>query len=148
MLAFAQSPPNKPDKPQDPPQQPRFRTEANFVRVDAYPVKDGRPVMDLQAEDFEVREDGVPQKVETFEHVLVRPAGAQSERIEPNSQRESLQMASDPKNRVFVIFLDTKNVSVEAAHNINEPLIRLIERVLGPDDLLGVMTTEMAANQI
>src|SRR5262249_25040643 len=59
------------DKPQDSPQQrPTFRGGANFVRVDAYPVKDGVPVLDLQADEFEVREDGVPQKIETFEHVV------------------------------------------------------------------------------
>jgi VWFA-related protein len=138
------------EKPQNPaPQQPpRFRTEANFVRVDAYPLKNGVPVLDLTAEEFEIREDGVPQKIETFEHVVVRPAGAQSERVEPSSQRESLQMAADPRHRVFVIFLDTKNVNVSAAHAINEPLIRLINRILGPDDLLGVMTTDMAASQV
>jgi VWFA-related protein len=129
-------------------QRPTFRTGANFVRVDAYPSKNGVPVLDLKAEDFEVQEDGVPQKIETFEHVMVRSVGAQSELADPSSQRESSQAAADPRRRVFVIFLDTKNVSVEAAHAINEPLIRLINRILAPDDLLGVMTTEMAATQV
>jgi VWFA-related protein len=135
--------------PQDPPQQPpRFRVEANFVRVDAYPSKDGRPLMGLKAEDFEVYEDGAIQKIETFEHVIVRPAGPQQERVDPGSQREMLQAAANPRNRVFIIFLDTTHVDVASAHNINEPLIRLIDRILGPDDLVGIMTPDMAANQI
>ena len=140
----------QPDKPQDPQQQPppRFRVEANFVRVDAYPLKDGKPVFDLKAEDFEVFEDGAAQKIETFEHVVVRAAGPQTERVEPSSQRESLQAAANPRNRVFVIFLDTPHVAVESAHAINEPLIRLIDRILGPDDLVAVMTPAMAASQI
>ena len=143
----SQQPP--PEKPQDTAQQPpRFRVDANFVRVDAYPLRDGKPVLDLKAEQFEVFEDGVAQKVETFEHVVVRPAGPQGERVEPSSQRESLLAASNPRNRVFVIFLDTPHVGVEGAHAINEPLIRLIDRILGPDDLVGVMTPEMAASQI
>ena len=143
----SQQPP--PEKPQDPAQQPpRFRVDANFVRVDAYPLRDGKPVLDLKAEHFEVFEDGVAQKIETFEHVVVRPAGPQGERVEPSSQRESLLAASNPRNRVFVIFLDTPHVGVEGAHAINEPLIRLIDRILGPDDLVGVMTPEMAASQI
>jgi VWFA-related protein len=143
----SQQPP--PEKPQDPAQRPpTFRVEANFVRVDAYPLKDGKPVLDLKAQEFEVFEDGVAQKIETFEHVVVRPAGPQGERIEPSSQRESLQAAANPRNRVFVIFLDTPHVQVTSAHAINEPLIRLIDSILGPDDLVGVMTPEMAASQV
>jgi VWFA-related protein len=128
------------------PQQPqRFRTEANFVRVDAYPMKNGSPVTDLSAADFEVFEDGAPQKIETFEHVVIRPAGPQTERIDPGSQRDMLQAAENPRNRVFVIFLDAPHVMVGGSHNIGEPLIRLINRILGPDDLVGVMTPDMSA---
>jgi VWFA-related protein len=149
----AQQPPppaaGKPsDKPQEQTQPPRFRADVNLVRVDAYPLRDGKPVFDLTAEEFEVFEDGVLQKIVSFEHVVVRPAGPQTERIEVSSQRESLQAAANPRNRVFVIFLDTPNVAVESAHRINEPLIRLMDRILGPDDLVGVMTPAMAASQI
>jgi VWFA-related protein len=130
------------------PQQPRFRTEANFVRVDAYPTKNGSPVLDLKAEEFEIFEDGKPQRIESFEHVVVRPAGPQTERIDPGSQRAMLQAAENPRNRVFVIFLDAPHVSVAAAHDINEPLIRLLDRILGPDDLVGVMTPAMSASEL
>jgi VWFA-related protein len=135
--------------PQDQPQPPpKFRVDTNFVRVDAYPVRNGKPVLDLKAEDFEILEDGVLQRIETFEHVIVRPAGSQEERIDPGSQRAALQAVSNPRNRVFVIFLDKPHVNVAGAHTINEPLIRLLNRILGPDDLVGVMTPEMAATQI
>jgi VWFA-related protein len=130
------------------PQQPPIKTGVNLVRVDVYPSKDGVPVLDLRAEDFEVFEDGAPQQVENFEHVVVRPAGPQSERVEPSSQRESLQAAANPRSRVFVIFLDTPHVMVDSAYRINEPLIRLVDRLLGPDDLVGVMTPAMSAAQI
>ncbi len=131
------------------PQQPTFRAGANLVRVDVYPMKDGAPVRDLTKQDFQVFEDGVPQAVQTFEHVVVRPAGASGVApVEPNSQREGNQMAADPHNRVFVIFLDTYHVRVGGSHNIRKPLIDLIDRVLGPDDLVGVMTPEMPADGI
>ncbi len=144
-----QQPPAQQEKPQEPAQQPpKFRVESNFVRVDAYPLRDGKPVLDLKAEEFEVFEDGVLQKIESFEHVVVRPAGPQSDRIEVSSQRESQQAAANPRNRVFVIFLDTPNVSFASRHAINEPLIRLLNRILGPDDLVGMMTPEMSASQV
>ena len=59
---------------QNQPPQPTFRTEANYVRVDVYPSKDGAPVTDLRQEDFEVVENGAPQKIEQFEHVVIRTA--------------------------------------------------------------------------
>ena len=46
------------------------------------PSRTASRCFDLKAEEFEVFEDGVSQKIETFEHVVVRPAGPQSERAE------------------------------------------------------------------
>ena len=141
--------PSTPQQPAPPSQAtPTFRTEANFVRVDTYPTKDGKPVTDLGAADFEVLEDGVLQKVESFEHVVVRPAGPESLAIEPTSEREMLQAAASAKNRVFVIFLDGPHVSVEGSHDIAGPLIRLMNRILGPDDLVGIMTPRMAVSEV
>jgi VWFA-related protein len=131
-------------------QQPptTFRTEANFVRVDVYPTQDGKPVLDLKSEDFEVFEDGAPQAVQSFEHIVVTPAGPQAQRAEPSSIEESRQLVANPKNRVFILFLDTFHVSVEGGWHAREPLIRLIDRILGPDDLVGVMTPKMSAADV
>ena len=143
--APAQTPQSKPS-PED--QPPRFRTEANYVRVDVYPTKDGKPVEDLRIEDFELLENGVKQQVQAFEHVVISPAGPQSLRAEANSVRGAEQMAANPRNRVFVIFLDIPNVDIASAHRINQPLVKLIDRILGPDDLIAVMTPEMVASQV
>jgi VWFA-related protein len=138
-----------PPPPQQPPQQPpRFTTEANYVRLDVYPSKGGVPVLDLRADEFEVLENGARQKVEAFEHVIISPAGAQSMRVEPNSVRSGEQMAGNPRSRVFAIFLDIPHVDVSGSYRIKEPLIRLLDRILGPDDLVAVMTPEMSASQV
>ena len=50
-------------------QRPVFRSDSHFVTLDAYPLRDGKVVEGLTAADFVIREDGVPQKVETFEFV-------------------------------------------------------------------------------
>jgi VWFA-related protein len=143
-----QPPPPQPRAtPEDQP-PPRFRTDANYVRVDAYPTRDGKPIEDLKAEDFELLENGVRQQIQAFERVVVSPAGPQSMRVEADSVRGAEQLASNPRNRVFVIFLDMPNVDVESAHRVNQPLIRLVDRILGPDDLVAVMTPEMSAAQI
>lgn len=130
------------------PQQPPIRTGANYVRVDVYPTKDGRPVQDLAREDFEVFEDDQPQAIQAFEHILIRPAGPEAQRSEPSSIEASRQLVANPRNRVFVLFLDTPHVSVEGGWHAREPLIRMIDRILGPDDLVGVMTPKMSAADV
>jgi VWFA-related protein len=133
-------------QPEQPPQV--FRTQANLVRVDAYPTHAGQPVLDLKAEEFEVFEDDKPQKVESFEHVLIESGGPQSERSEPNSIDASRQLIANPRNRVFVLFLDSAHVSIDGSWHAREPLIRFVDRLLGPDDLVGIMTPTMSAADV
>jgi VWFA-related protein len=145
-----QQPPLPPQRPaQPPPQQPpRFRAETNFVRVDVYATRGGVPIQDLEQADFEVFEDNVPQQIESFEHIVINPAGPQDALIEPSSPSQALELVADPKRRVFVIFLDTHNVPYEGSHAIKEPLIDFIQRVLGDDDLIALMTPDMSPDQL
>src|ERR671913_415362 len=60
--------------PQTTPQQPpiTFRAEVNYVEVDARVLDEqGKFIPDLKAEDFEVFEDGKPQKVSAFSLVNI-----------------------------------------------------------------------------
>ena len=131
-----------------PPAQPTFRTEANYVRVDVYPTKDGAPVTDLRQEDFEIIEAGAPQKIEQFERVLIQGNLPQEMRREPNSVEAGRQAAQNPRARVFVVFLDVNHVEVESSHNIRRPLVDALNRLIGPDDVFAVMTPEMSAGGI
>ena len=151
LIAGQQQPPPPPQQPpaQAPEDaQPRFRGGANLVRVDAYITKDGTPVADLTAQDFEVLEDNVPQRVESFEFIKPRPAGPQSERREPNTVAEAREMAADPDARLFVLFLDVWHVQLGGSYRAQAPLTRLLSRVIGQDDLVGVMTPEMSARNL
>src|ERR1019366_5305800 len=52
------------------PQTPTFRAGVNFIRVDVIATdKNGGLVPNLKPEDFEVTEQGKPQKIETFKLV-------------------------------------------------------------------------------
>jgi VWFA-related protein len=130
------------------PQQPTFRTGTNVVRVDMFAMRDGKVVDDLKASDVEISEDGVKQTIESFEYVRVRPPVAEELRAEPNSVAESRQMAADPRARVFVIFLDTYHTDFTNAVRLRGALQQFIDRVVGQDDLLGLMTPEMGASAV
>lgn len=142
-LSAQSAPPSAQD-----PQRPTFRTEANFVRVDVFPTRNGVSVKDLMAADFEVLEDGVPQTLDSFEFIEVRTGIPTEERREPNTIGEMRAAMKDPRARVFVLFLDVPHVRMLAAMTARDPLARFIDRVLGPDDLIGIMTPMMAASDI
>ena len=128
--------------------RPTFRTGANYVRVDMYATLEGQPIEDLRPDEVSITEDGVPQKIEVFEHVKVPQAPSQELRAEPTTVRESREMARDGRARVFVIFLDTYHTQIEGSANMRGPLVRFLDRLLGPDDLVALMTPEMAATDI
>lgn len=123
-------------------QRPVFRSDAHFVIVDAYPVRDGKVVEGLTAADFIVKEDGVPQTIDTFEFVEGSVADPESARRDPNTITESREMASDPRRRAFVVDLDIHHVSIAGSHRIRVPLVRMLNEMLAPNDLFGVMSTE------
>ena len=133
---------------QTPQDRPTFRSGANYVRVDMYATRDGNSVNDLTAADIEVLEDGVPQKVEDFEHVVVRSATTSATRAEVDGLRGSREAAGDPRARVFVIFLDTYHTQTDGSAMMRKPLVAFLDRVLGPDDLVALMTPEMAGSDI
>src|SRR5947209_18918667 len=75
-----QTPQQQPPPPADPTQPPVFRTGINFVRVDVIiSDKAGNPIADLSQADFDVTEDGKPQKIETFK--LVKLDGGRGDAI-------------------------------------------------------------------
>jgi VWFA-related protein len=133
--------------PQDP-QRPTFRTGTNLVRVDAYPSREGRIIEGLTAEDFEIIEDGVAQAIQSFQFVRYERNAATGERRDPNSQREGFQLAADPSYRVFVIYLDNLHVDFSGSHSVRLPLVNFMNRVLGPHDLFGVLTTAQSVNDL
>jgi VWFA-related protein len=126
---------------------PRFRAGANLVRVDAYVSLDGKAITDLTAEDFEVFEDDKLQTVENFELFTAREPIPQSERLNPTNVRDMRQEALDA-GRVFTLFFDRFYVSISGSYHARKPIIETLDRVIGPDDLIGVMTPEMSPSAI
>ena len=49
---------------------------------------------------------------------------------------------------MFVLFLDIDHVDVDGSRNIRKPLVDTLDRLIGPDDLIAVMTPDMSARDI
>ena len=130
------------------PQQPVFRAGVNLITVDAYPQQDGKVVPDLQQSDFEVYEDGKLQKVETFNFVRVEPGTVTNEQKDPNTVGESIKLAADPANRLFVLYLDIYHVTIAGSHDIRQPLANVFASLMSPNDVFGMMTPVMRPKDI
>ena len=127
--------------PVPPPQQPTFRLGIDSVSVDVSVTdKQGRPVTDLKAEDFEIRESNKVQTVDTFKLITiddsidVDPARARPILSFADQERE----AANSDNRLFIIFLDDYHVRRGNGMQIRESLAQFV-RQLTPRDLVAVL---------
>jgi len=136
--------------PQPPQQQqpPVFRTDAHFVTVDAYPTRDGKIIEGLTPDDFIVEEDGKPQRVESFEFIDRTTASAETTRRDPNTVRESQLLASDARSRAFVVYLDVEHVSVEGARAARLPLVTMLNRMIGDNDLVAMTSSQVPVDAV
>jgi VWFA-related protein len=128
---------------QQEPSLPRFRAGANLVRVDTYVSKDDVAVLDLKAEDFTVYEDDKPQTIADFELLHARGPLTTTERRDPDNTRDMRQQANDAV-RQFTLFFDPLSNSYSSAYHVRKPLIETLEKVIGPDDVVGVMTPDIS----
>jgi VWFA-related protein len=136
----AAKPPAPPQTPAQP-EQPIFRGGINTVRVDVIVTdRQGNPVTDLKLEDFEIQEDGKPQRPETFRLIKidseVQPAYTQRS-IRTRNDEETA--ASDENSRIFAFFLDDYHVMRESSMAMRKPVIDFIANQLSPSDLATVM---------
>ena len=128
------------DQQPDPQRPPTFRSGAHFVSVDAYPVRDGKPMTGLTINDFILLEDGKPQTIDRIEFIEHQQFTPLAERRDPNSQRDGFELARNPNYRVFVLYLDAFHVDFSGSHAVRVPITDLLNRMMGPQDLFGIMT--------
>jgi VWFA-related protein len=128
-----------------PPQQPpiTFRAEINYVEVDARVLdQQGRFITDLKPEDFDVFEDGKPQKVTAFSLVNIpverveRPLFAK--RPVESDVRNNLQGAD---GRIYLIVLDDLHTQALRSSLTKAAARMFIERYVGANDLAAVVHT-------
>ena len=126
------------------PDQPplTFRVEANFVEVDTF-VTDatGNPVTDLRASDFQLFEDGKPQKVSAFAQVNIPVARAERPLFSPSAIEPDVQTNVGMDGRIYLFVLDDLHVAPLGAARVKEALHRFLERNFGANDLAAVVFT-------
>jgi VWFA-related protein len=150
-LVHAQAPAQTPSSQAE---QPTFHVGVDAVRIDAVVTDSkGNIVTDLTADDFELKDDGRPQKVTlaTFVPVASGPATpVQSQAMvaappgatPPPAVRP---LARDEVQRSILVLVDDLGISWEGLYAARKALHTFIDRSLLPTDLVALTRTGMYA---
>ena len=141
-LLAAQQP--SPSQPAPQTQQPAvtFRVEVNFVEVDAI-VTDaqGRPVTGLTADDFEVVEDGKPQKISSFSLVNIPIERTERPIFTAAPIEADVQSNEHSEGRIYLVVLDDVHTDFTRTPRVKASMRRFLAQNFGVNDLAAVVFT-------
>ena len=146
-----QPPPRSPvPKQQNPPpddEQDVVRITTNLVQIDVVVTRNGKQVTDLQAEDFELFEDGRPQEITQFSYISNVPENAPVIASRP-SPRDKLGPPVVPSavhthdvRRTVAVVVDDLGMSFESIARMKKQLRTFIDKQLQPNDLVAIIRT-------
>ncbi|MBA3949213.1 MAG: VWA domain-containing protein, partial [Acidobacteria bacterium] len=127
-------------------QQPVFRARADLVVVDVIAAgQDGKAVLGLRVEDFELFVDGKPTPIETLDLVRHEVATAVAPTIPLATSSDGAARASNERAldaRLIVIVFDDLNLRFSAGHfNRAKAVVLSIVDRLGPGDQIAMVST-------
>src|SRR5688500_3368584 len=114
------------------PGQPVFRSRVELVTIDVVVTgRDGRPMHDLKAADFELLEDGKPQEIRAFQFINFSmapadappPPGVVTNDVEPGG--------------IFALVLDEIGYYVTEVPDVRRIAERFLNQALQPHDHLA-----------
>src|SRR4051812_7445188 len=123
---------------QTPPQT--FRSGAQAVQVDVRVTKDGRFVDDIKAGEFEISEDGVPQKILSV--LMIRAPLSRAQTSEAGTSAQA--PLSPPQMWIFVF--DTPHLAAAGVRRTREAVEQFIAQRFRQGDLGGVVVDGRMVN--
>jgi len=111
--------------------------------------KNGRPVRNLQASDFDIYEDGVRQGIQSFRLVERQPAAGGAE-VKPGVKREDTVTRQtqapprDPFAESSFIAMVFDRLSPDARNLAHKAAVNYVGESVKPDDLVGVFSIDLS----
>lgn len=120
------------------------RITTNLVQIDAVVTKDGKPVTNLTANDFEIYEDGRKQAITSFAFISNVPGTPNP----PAPTKEKgidvpppLPLKAGEPRRTMAIVVDDLGMSAESIGAARNQLRKFIAEDMQPNDLVAIMRT-------
>jgi VWFA-related protein len=116
--------------PTAPADTPRLRISTTLVEIDAVVTdRQGRHVTDLKPEDFELIQDGRPQKISSVRYVSTDARGPATG-------------GDDDVRRTVAIVIDSLNMSFSSMAHTRQALLRFVDTQIEPGDRVAVINVE------
>lgn len=120
------------------------RITTNLVQVDVVVTRDGRQVTDLQPEDFELFEDGHPQKITSFSYVSNVPTTSTATATAVKDKDAPIVPAAvrpHDVRRTVAFVIDDLGMSFESIGQARRQLRKFVDEQLQPNDLVAIIRT-------
>jgi len=142
----AAPPPPIPQSTKTTDQDDVVRINTNLVQVDAVVTKNGKPVKNLNAEDFEIFEDGHKQTITTFQYVsnvpgTLVPSSTGRATIKDTPPTPGKSAGSYETRRTMALVVDDLGTSAESMASIRKQLRKFVNERLQPNDLVAIIRT-------
>jgi len=147
-----QTPPQNPPTSQDPKTidaQDVVKITTNLVQIDAVVTdKNGKRVIDLKPEEFELYEDGNVRGITNFAYVNLDSSTARPITLPSNNRDAAIAPPLAPRQllrtqvrRTIAIVVDDLGLSFESAVTVRKSLQKFLDEQLQPDDLVAIIRT-------
>src|SRR5215213_6990637 len=155
ISVFAQNPQTTPtpktSKDQTTDDNEIVRISSELVLVDALVLdENGRQVTNLTAEDFEVLQDGKPQKITNFTYVNSDASTVQTNAANSSKNKSDKKSLPAPpislrtnRGRILTFVIDDGNclATIEGTSNIRNAVKKFIDEQMQPDDKVAIYRT-------
>lgn len=126
-----------------------IRISVDLVQVDAVITDSkGRQVTNLKPEDFEILEDGHPQKITNFSYVSLTPAAAPgtpayaSPRVTQGADSiPTVRLRPEAIRRTIALVVDDLGLSFESTVYVRQALKKFVDQQMLPGDLVAILRT-------
>ncbi len=119
------------------------RITTNLVQVDVVVTKDGKQIIDLKPEDFEILEDGHRQSITNFAYVSTNTSRTENAAPKNDSSGPVIPKPPLPRDikRTVAIVVDDLGMSFQSMANLRTYLRKFLSENLRPNDLIAIIRT-------
>ena len=121
------------------------RITTNLVQIDVVVTKDGKPVPNLKAEDFELYEDGHRQTITSFAFISnvanAATTPAKSSETKNDAFVPPAPIKRDVPRRTIAIVVDDLGLSAESMSTVRHSVRKFVAEQMQPNDLVAILRT-------
>src|ERR1043165_8540327 len=122
------------------------RITTNLVQIDVAVTKDGKPVPNLKAEDFEIYEDGHRQAITSFAFVSNLGTNAATTPVKSAETKNGAfvppaPIERDVPRRTIAIVVDDLGLSAESMSSVRHSVKKFVAEQMQANDLVAILRT-------